>query len=53
MKSQEMAKIVSEFIDEKYPKGNLDRGFAICVLTLFLTQLEENGYHITNRGSKS
>lgn len=48
MDTDNMSKIISDFVNEEYPKGNEDRGFALVCLTLFLMYLNKN-YDITKK----
>lgn len=52
MDSEEVAECITEFMDKHYPKGkSRDRGFAICVMSLFFNDLnqEDSKYKIVKK----
>lgn len=48
----DITKVMREFVDEVYPKGNEDRGFALVCLSMFLMSLKrpKSLYKIVKNG---
>lgn len=41
MQTKDIIKIICDFADKHYPKGNENRGYALVVSTLLLMELNE------------
>jgi hypothetical protein len=52
MSEDQIAQCITEFVDKHYPKRvSKDRGFALCVMSLFLNDLtdEDSKYKIIKK----
>jgi len=52
MEDEKVAACITDFVDEHYPKGeSLDRGFALCVMSLFFNDInkEDSKYKIIKK----